>query len=291
MYLVKVFDREMYPGMGDCYNRVWRDINAWGAHYAVHIHQDAGPPGSRGFTVIYNHSRAFAAVMDAALKEVLTHYGVPARKPTYRTNIAVLNNAKMPAVLVECGFYTSPADEAVGTEPYARAIALGIRRFVPEGSRVAIAASLQGFPEEYDSDNEDATRIARRAAQILTEEEKEVEDMGKIFVPVCLDNSGKPVASSIISGGLVYNIPTFKRDWWLDIAHENPPGVRATIFFHPQRKVNEHDYKVMDNVPVPYMNSNTPGLHICPGARWAELPEWLVVSVHTSAPVSVMVGP
>ena len=33
--------------------------------------------------------------------------------------------------------------------------------------RIAIGASLQGYPEEYDTDTEDATRIANRTAEIL----------------------------------------------------------------------------------------------------------------------------
>lgn len=126
---IEVFDRTDYPNAGDAYMKVKDDINKWGANIAVHVHQDAGAPGARGFTVIYKNSIDYAVIMNEAMKKVLKPLGVPAHSITPSDGIAVLKIA-IPVVLVECGFYTSPYDEAIGTEPYAQSVALGVSNYL-----------------------------------------------------------------------------------------------------------------------------------------------------------------
>jgi len=120
---VTVFDRTDYYGQGDVYVKARDDAIRWGADVIVNIHQDAGAPGARGFTVLYYDDLAFARVMDESMRRVLLPLGVPARPLMPRDGVAVLKLRE--SVLVEAGFYTSPADEAIGTEPYAQAIAQG----------------------------------------------------------------------------------------------------------------------------------------------------------------------
>jgi hypothetical protein len=177
MYNVKVFDRDMYPGGGDPITQLWHDINAWGAYCAVHVHQDAGGYG-RGYTTLYRKSKEFAYIMDKAFDEVVGPYDVPDRNLMYFTRAGVLNNANMPALISECGFYTSPEDEAIGVETYAQAIALAVRRFAPPSAKVAIASSLQGPPEECGGEV-NTHNIAHRVAEILLTEmtEEKGEDM------------------------------------------------------------------------------------------------------------------
>ncbi|MBE3583807.1 MAG: N-acetylmuramoyl-L-alanine amidase [Limnochordaceae bacterium] len=100
--------------------------NGAGAQVFVSIHNDSNPDLSlSGPTTYYWGSPALARVIQQELVDSLgaVDNGV-VRRPLY-----VLEHTRMPAVLVEAGFITSPADEARLANPtYQRRIALAIAR-------------------------------------------------------------------------------------------------------------------------------------------------------------------
>ncbi len=126
---VNLLNRDDYGGTYDYYMDSWQDANEWGADLVVHIHQDAGA-GGRGFSVLYCHDMALASDIHTALLSLKKDYGVPDRGLSQRCGVAVLGNAAQPAALVECGFYTSPEDEALGPQVWARAVALGMESYI-----------------------------------------------------------------------------------------------------------------------------------------------------------------
>ncbi len=133
---------EMYPGhevrpfwrasgyVGDAYAQVWRDINAWGADLAVHIHLDAGDSGARGFSVLFCHDTILAAEIYEALLSLRKDHGVKDRGMVPRCDVAVLNRANQPATLIECGFYTSPEDMAIAPYVWASYISIGLEAYI-----------------------------------------------------------------------------------------------------------------------------------------------------------------
>jgi hypothetical protein len=140
---IELLNREDYPGEGDAFQHVYKDINAMGANVSLHIHQDAGPAGARGYMVLYNPyskfpTEAFAIMVRNEMEKLLAPLKVPKRgnglqKRIPGTNgVGVLTNAQQPAILIECGFYTSAEDEAVGENPYAAGILNGVVRFIKE---------------------------------------------------------------------------------------------------------------------------------------------------------------
>ncbi|HZA11149.1 MAG TPA: Rv3717 family N-acetylmuramoyl-L-alanine amidase [Mycobacterium sp.] len=116
----------------------------------VSIHADGGPPTGRGFHVNYsapplNEAQAGPAMqMARIMRDQLVAAGIPASNyigsdGLYgRPDLAGLNLAQYPAVLVELGNMKNPADTALITSPdgrqkYAAAVVNGIAGFL--GSR------------------------------------------------------------------------------------------------------------------------------------------------------------
>jgi N-acetylmuramoyl-L-alanine amidase len=100
----------------DLYDRANQANNA-GADAFISIHCDAyGSPSANGTTVLYypngyngdtRDNKTFAQIIhDNLMKEINT----TDRGLSERPNLVVLNQTKMPAVLVETGFVTSPTD-------------------------------------------------------------------------------------------------------------------------------------------------------------------------------------
>jgi N-acetylmuramoyl-L-alanine amidase len=113
----------------------------------VSIHADGGPATGRGFHVNYsspplNQAQAGPSVQLArAMRDQMVASGIPAAnyigsEGLYgRADLAGLNLAQYPAVLVECGNMKNPADSELmespeGRQKYAAAVVQGIAAFL-----------------------------------------------------------------------------------------------------------------------------------------------------------------
>jgi N-acetylmuramoyl-L-alanine amidase len=137
-------------GVGPCIDERARIGNRAGADAAVSIHADGGPPGGRGFHVIYPTriegltddifapSRRLARVLRGAYEE---RTGLP--RSTYvggsgivqRSDLGGLRLSDVPKVFIETGNMRNAADAAIlesrrGRRRIAHGIADGVRRFL-----------------------------------------------------------------------------------------------------------------------------------------------------------------
>lgn len=139
-------------GVGPCVDERAAMANAVHPNAIVSIHADGGPPTGRGFHVLYsspplNPAQAGPSVQLAqTMRDQLTGAGfVPS---TYvgsggldpRADIAGLNLAQYPAVLVELGSMKSPVDSVLmkspdGRQRYADAVVRGIAGFLGAQNR------------------------------------------------------------------------------------------------------------------------------------------------------------
>ncbi len=142
-----VLTRDDDRGVGPCVDERGRAGERAGADAVVSIHADGAAPGDRGFHVAYadpplnDVQRGPATVLAAALRDGLAEAGFP--RSTYvgrdglspRNDLAGLNLATRPTVLVECANMRNAAEAALVSSPagrdrYAAAIADGVLRFL-----------------------------------------------------------------------------------------------------------------------------------------------------------------
>ena len=134
-------------GLGPCVDERAAMANALQPNAIVSIHGDGGPPTGRGFHVLYsspplNQVQAGPSVQFArTMRDQLAAAGfVPS---TYtgsngldpRSDIAGLNLAQFPSILVECGNMKNPVDSGLmktpeGRQKYADAVVRGIAGFL-----------------------------------------------------------------------------------------------------------------------------------------------------------------
>jgi N-acetylmuramoyl-L-alanine amidase len=133
--------------LGPCVDERAAMANAVRPNAIVSIHADGGPPNGRGFHVNYsapplNAVQAGPSVQFARImRDQLQASGIP--KSNYigqdglygRADLAGLNLAQYPAILVELGNLKNPADVALITSPegrqkYATAVVNGIAAFL-----------------------------------------------------------------------------------------------------------------------------------------------------------------
>jgi N-acetylmuramoyl-L-alanine amidase len=134
-------------GVGPCVDERAAMANALHPDAIVSIHADGGPPTGRGFHVNYsapplNAAQAGPSVQLAEIiRDQLVASGIPAAnyigtsglEP--RSDLAGLNLAQYPSVLVELGNMKNPADSALmvtpdGQQKYADAVVKGIAGFL-----------------------------------------------------------------------------------------------------------------------------------------------------------------
>jgi len=134
-------------GVGPCVDERAAIANSLQPHAIVSIHADGGPPTGRGFHVLYsspplNQAQAgpaqrLAAIMRDQLQASgfvpSTYIGTNGLNP--RSDIAGLNLAQYPAILVELGNMKNPVDSALmktpeGRQKYADAVVRGIAGFL-----------------------------------------------------------------------------------------------------------------------------------------------------------------
>ncbi|GAS91371.1 Rv3717 family N-acetylmuramoyl-L-alanine amidase [Mycolicibacterium brisbanense] len=133
--------------VGPCVDARAAMANAVHPNAIVAIHADGGPANGRGFHVLYsspplNAVQAGPAVQFAkVMRDQISASGIP--PATYigsggldaRSDIAGLNLAQYPSILVECGNMKNPVDSALmkspeGRQKYADAIVRGIAGFL-----------------------------------------------------------------------------------------------------------------------------------------------------------------
>jgi N-acetylmuramoyl-L-alanine amidase len=129
--------------VGPCVDQRAAMANALHPNAVVSIHADGGPPSGRGFHVNYsapplNQVQAGPSVQLARImRDQMQASGIP--PATYigqsglygRADLAGLNLAQYPSVLVECGNMKNPVDSALmespeGRQKYADAVVKGI---------------------------------------------------------------------------------------------------------------------------------------------------------------------
>ena len=133
--------------VGPCVDQRAAMANALRPNAIVSIHADGGPPTGRGFHVNYsapplNQVQAGPSVQLARImRDQLQASGIPpanyiGQDGLYgRSDLAGLNLAQYPAVLVELGIMKNPADSALmetpaGRQKYADAVVRGIAGFL-----------------------------------------------------------------------------------------------------------------------------------------------------------------
>jgi N-acetylmuramoyl-L-alanine amidase len=134
-------------GLGPCVDERAAMANSLKPNAIVSIHADGGPPTGRGFHVLYsspplNQAQAGPSVQFAqTMRDQLrasglvpsTYIGTDGLNP--RSDIAGLNLAQYPSILVELGNMKNPADAGLittseGRQKYADAVVRGIAGFL-----------------------------------------------------------------------------------------------------------------------------------------------------------------
>ena len=134
-------------GLGPCVDARANMANSLRPNAIVSIHADGGPPSGRGFHVNYsapplNQAQAGPSVQFARImRDQLQASGIPpanyiGQDGLYgRSDLAGLNLAQYPSILVECGNMKNPADSALlespdGRQKYADALTKGVAGFL-----------------------------------------------------------------------------------------------------------------------------------------------------------------
>lgn len=134
-------------GLGPCVDERAAMANAIRPNAVVSIHADGGPPTGRGFHILYsspplNAAQAGPSVRFAQImRDQLAGSGIPPSNYVGtgglnpRADIAGLNLAQYPSILVECGNMKNPADSGLmktpeGRQRYADAVVRGVAAFL-----------------------------------------------------------------------------------------------------------------------------------------------------------------
>ena len=119
-----------------------RLANDWGADYFISIHcnaaESAAANGTESF--VYSLSAGAAAALAGSINRRLAGLGLTDRGVKMRTDLGVLRNTVMPAVVVELGFITNASDAKwlrEGQDELADAICRGIFEFTGVGGHWA----------------------------------------------------------------------------------------------------------------------------------------------------------
>lgn len=110
------------------------EANEWGADYFISLHANAStiPTASGVEGLVYRVDSTAGDLARSITRAVADATGLPDRGVTPRTNLYVLRRTRMPAVLMELGFITNPADAALladSPQLFALGIANGISSF------------------------------------------------------------------------------------------------------------------------------------------------------------------
>lgn len=114
------------------------EANAWGADYFISLHTNASANPSAGGSeaLVYRMGSASARLASSILEQLNLSTGLRNRGVIARPGLYVLRKTRMPAVLVELGFITNPAEaDLMANSPrlFAGGIANGIIDFISDG--------------------------------------------------------------------------------------------------------------------------------------------------------------
>ncbi len=140
-------------GLGPCVDERANMANSLRPNAVVSLHADGGPPSGRGFHVCYsapplNQVQAGPSVQFARImRDQLQASGIPpanyiGQNGLYgRSDLAGLNLAQYPSILVELGNMKNPADSALmesaeGRQKYADAVVRGVAGFLATQAQV-----------------------------------------------------------------------------------------------------------------------------------------------------------
>jgi N-acetylmuramoyl-L-alanine amidase len=136
--------------------------NSWGADYFISLHTNASANPSAGGSeaLVYRNGTTAARLASSILEQLNLSTGIRSRGVTARPGLYVLRKTQMPAVLVELGFITNPAEaELMAESPrlFAGGIANGIIDFISDGDGEVFAeteTAVGEFGEDYIFENE-----------------------------------------------------------------------------------------------------------------------------------------
>lgn len=123
-----------------------QNANTWGADIYIDIHHNAGINlGTGGGVVVINKKKDVAGAWYGTViyQKVIEAGGLKGNrsKPTYEKNLSTMVHAKMPAVIIECGFMDSRTDyPVISTEEYAKKVGYALM------AAIAAVANLQKTP-------------------------------------------------------------------------------------------------------------------------------------------------
>lgn len=133
------------------------EANAWGADYFISLHTNASanPLASGSEAFVYRSPSEAARLAGSILEQLNLSTGLRNRGVMARPGLYVLRKTSMPAVLVELGFITNPAEAdlmANSPELFAVGVADGITDFLR--SEDSETASARAVPTLFPSTDE-----------------------------------------------------------------------------------------------------------------------------------------
>jgi len=131
-----------------------KKANAWGADFYLSVHHNAGiNGGSGGGIVVYTHpqsSKESVLWRDALYEALIAKTGLKGNRgaPKATSDLYVLRNSKMPAVLLELGFMDSKTDvPIILTEKYAQNAAKAVLEVLVQ--RGKLTKKVSPAPETF----------------------------------------------------------------------------------------------------------------------------------------------
>lgn len=120
------------------------EANRWGADYFISLHTNASanPAAGGSEALVYRNGGVAARLAGSILEQLNLSTGLRNRGVIARPGLYVLRKTQMPAVLIELGFITNPAEARLMAESprlFAGGIANGIIDFVSDGEEEIFA--------------------------------------------------------------------------------------------------------------------------------------------------------
>ena len=117
---------DVYPSLTER----WQQANRENVNYFISVHANSDGPTAVGIETLHHTSSSIGRALAAPVQqEMIARTGDRDRGLKARSDLAVLNGTKMPAILVEVGFISHPATEAkFKEENYINALAEAIGR-------------------------------------------------------------------------------------------------------------------------------------------------------------------
>lgn len=147
--------------------------NKWGADFYLSIHHNAGVNGGKGGGIVAfthpNSSKESVVWRDAIYDTLIEHTGLKGNRSTPKatSNLFVLRETKMPAVLVELGFMDSTTDvPIILTDKFAQQCARAIVEILVEKGKLTKKKQTSGKLHRVQvgafSDKDNAEKLVKQ---------------------------------------------------------------------------------------------------------------------------------